>query len=1271
MEGGALRIECGLRPFGHRVAWPTLGRIRVLNFPVPETNHVRTVDPSRPTRLASIALVALTVSACGPSGPGEWVDTDYGRVRTLAPATGDGAGFHAMTPSESGIDFSNELSVERRIANQLLTHGSGVAIGDVDGDGLPDLYLGRLDGSNALYRNLGGFRFEDVTASSGTALEELDATGVALADVDSDGDLDLIAAARGQANHLLLNDGAGVFTDVTEESGIGYDGGTTTLALADVDADGDLDLYVTNYRVEKVGTVFPPQEIGFDQVVKNRDGRYEVEERYADWFRVYVGSEGIRLWQYGEPDILYLNDGDGRFTALDWTGGRFLMEDGSVLDSVPDEWGLSSRFQDVNGDLLPDLYVSNDFESADQFWINQGNGTFRSIDPFAIRSTSASSMAVDFSDVNRDGELDFFVVDMAPRLADKKRTQMPTIAPQIVGPGDIEPRLQRNRNTLFLRGPDGEYEEVARAARVDATGWSWGTHFFDADLDGYEDIFVTNGHVWDVLDVDTNERIQNTMVSVEWRALIEEFPSLAEPNVAFRNLGNGEFDDVSESWGIDLGPDHSHGLASGDFDGDGDLDLVMNRLGFPVAIYRNDATAPRLSVELRGETSNRFGIGARLELVSGDFTQAKEITSGGLYLSSPEPIASFAVPAPGPAALTVYWPSGRVSTIEVEAGRHYEVHERSAIDPADAFRPAVDGAENVRLFEQSVLPHTHVETAYNDFERQPLLPHRLSQAGPGMTFDDVDGDGDPDLVIPSGAGGRLAILENDRGSFTRREGPSAGSMDQVEALPLPGPGGLLLSRSVYEAASPEELTATPGGSWVRNGGRADAGAAIPASTGVTGAMTAADLDGDGQLEVFVGARPSPGAYPISSPSRVFTVTPGGLVENEAATRDVARTGIVSGAVFTDLDGDGDADLVVAEDWGPVRVFTNVAGRLSDITADVGLSALRGRWNGIASGDFDGDGRMDLVVTSWGQNTVYRPTPDDPLRLYWGDFDGEGAIDLVEAVYDDALGADIPAYDLARLTTALPYVRRSRTRTFHEFAQATLEDVLGPRVFERANRLEVVTLEHQVLLNRGDRFEAMPLPARAQRAPAFHPAVADFDGDGNLDLFLTQNFFPNEVNRQRYDAGRGIVLAGDGRGGFRALLVNESGVRIYGDQRGAAVADVDGDRRPDVAVSQNGAESILLMNRGGIPGLRVRVTGPDTNPRGAGTVVRAIYEDGSMGPAVPVRLGYGYLSVDEAGLLLGAADRIRGLEVRPPNGSARTIDVAPGSTEVTVRIGEGG
>jgi hypothetical protein len=566
------------------------------------------------------------------------------------------------------------------------------------------------------------------------------------------------------------------------------------------------------------------------------------------------------------------------------------------------------------------------------------------------------------------------------------------------------------------------------------------------------------------------------------------------------------------------------------------------------------------------------------------------------------------------------------------------------------------------------LSHHHVETPYNDWLRQPLLPLALSQLGPGVAWYDVDGDGREDLLITSGRGGSLAYFRNDRGRLRRAASPGAvAAYDQTTVLPLPnGKGGttLLVGQSSYESVTPVEALAVPGVlEMTPTGGGRPGTPVVPGDASSVGPLAEADVDRDGDLDLFVGGRVAPGAYPDPASSRLFRQEGGRFVLDDTTTSLLRQIGLVSAAVFSDVNGDGWPDLVLAPEWGTLRLFLNDGGRFHDATAAWGLDRLAGRWNGVTTGDLDGDGKLDIVATSWGRNTRYRVDDAHPLLLYYGHLAGSTRWDMVEAQYDDRLHDIAPLTSLGRLMGALPAVR-VRTPTFDAYARATMKDLLGPDLAS-AQRLEAETLDHVVLLNRGGRFEAIPLPAEAQLAPAFAADVADFDGDGHEDLFLSQNFFPTETGTRRYDAGRGLLLLGNGRGTLTPVPGQVSGIRVYGDQRGAAFADYDGDGRTDLVVSQNGAETKLYHNDYAKPGLRVRLIGPSHNPRAIGALIRLEYGD-SLGPAREVHGSSGYWSLDGAVQVMGLGGRATKVWVRWPDGAATETPLAPGQREVEIR-----
>lgn len=1168
--------------------------------------------------------------------------------------------------------------------NRILAEGGGVALGDVDGDGLPDLFFAGVAGRSALYRNLGGWRFEDVTPRSGLALDGVAARGAAFADVDGDGDPDLVVTAHGARNRLFLNDGNGAFAE-RPDAGLVSAAGSTTPALADVDGDGDLDLYVANYKTRQADDLFSPEQRSFDRLGPDETGAVRLPPELEEHYRIEVEGTVVRRWELGEPDEFYLNDGTGRFERVEFTGGRFLDEAGEPLSVSPRDWGLSARFRDWDVDGDADLYVANDFSSPDHVWLNDGAGVFRAAPSIALRTTSLSSMTVDFSDLDRDGDVDLLTTDMLARGRERRLMQVPSVMPDPLDPGEIDLRPQVNRNTLQLNRGDATFAEIAWAAGIAASDWTWGALFLDVDLDGYEDLLVTTGHVWDQLDADTHARLRAAPGAVPWQRELEAFPSLRQPNAAYRNRGDATFEDVSREWGFGADADISHGIASADLDRDGDLDLVVTRYGDPPALYRNETDAPRVAVRLVGAPPNTGGVGARIRLrghPGGE--QQKEVSAGGLYLSSGDGSVTFAASGEGPLELLVEWPGGgRTRVRDVRPNRAYEIWgppggppgPGAAPEPgaAPGSTPAAAAPDTHFVDESATLAHVHIDAPFDDALRQPLLPNRLSQLGPGVTWLDADGDGYPDLFVASGRGGRLAYYRNDAGSLRRvtaghvDAGWGDVAWDQTTVLGLPvgvgevGPGGdgsrqdLLVGQMSYEAASPGEAfevssvvrMPVPGS---ESGGRSTE-PAVSGDRSAVGPLAQADVDGDGDLDLFVGGRVIPVAYPIAASSRLLRNEDGRFLPDSALSSPFVDVGLVSAAVFSDVDADGDADLVLAIEWGPVRVFRNHGGRFTDATRELGLGEAVGRWNGVTTGDLNGDGYPDIVATGWGSNTEHAEH-GDRYALVYGDLDRNGTLDLVEVVRSSS-GELLPLQRLDQLARGIPFLQR-RPGGHEAFAGASLDDLFG-NALSRSARLEVRVLRHTLFLNRRTHFEAIPLPVEAQRAPAFHAGVADLDGDGHEDVYLGQNFYPVRRGTPRYDAGRGLWLRGDGRGGLAPVPGQVSGIAVYGDARGAAFADYDRDGRVDIAVSQNGAGTRLYRNVGATPGLRVRLTGPPGNPQAIGAGLRLIYEDGP-GPLREVRSGGGYWSRDEAVQTMGMRGRPTALRVRWPDG---------GSTEVTL------
>ena len=1226
---------------------------------------------------AACALAFTILHACAAlADTRSWRQGNGFRYADLGKPIGQKPGFVTVASEETGILFTNMLASARSLTNHVLLNGSGVAAGDVDGDGLCDLYFCGLDGPNRLYRHLGNWRFEDITGPAGVACPSIDATGAAFADADGDGDLDLLVNSIGKGSLLFLNDGRGRFEDATRLAGLDGLSGSMSLALADVDGDGDLDLYVANYRTWTMRDSFSMRiKVSMAKgkpIVTMVNGRPVTDPDLVG--RVSIDGKG-NIEENGEADALYLNDGRGHFSRQSFLEGRFLDEDGKKLRTPPYDWSLSAMFRDLNGDGAPDLYVCGDLGSPDRIWINDRSGRFRAAPRVALRKTSWFSMGMDFADINRDGLDDFLVTDMVSRSHAMRQVQVSNHHPVFSPIGQIENRPQIPRNTLFLNVGGGEYAEAAYFSGLDATEWSWGPVFLDVDLDGFEDVLIVTGFERDVQDIDVANQLeairrQRKLPDHEALQMRARFPKLNLPKLAFRNRGDLTFEEVSAAWGFNSRA-ISQGIALADLDNDGDLDAAVNDMNGPAEVFRNRTGASRIAVRLKGEPPNTRGIGANIQVFDGAVpVQSQQMIAGGRYLSADENLRVFACGLSSEMRLEVDWRSGKRSVVPgVLANRIYEIDEAAAkanpLAKHQARSEAAIAAPEPWFEDVShLLNHSHHDEEFDDFARQKLLPKRLNQLGPGVAWADVDGDGRDDLVIGSGKGGQLAVYRNDgQGGFERLGWPvlsQAVTRDQTTVLVAPkGEGSVILAGS----ANYEDGLAT--GSAVRQydlvAGKMDD--SLPGSLSSTGPLALADIDGDGDLDLFVGGRVIPGRYPEAASSRLFRNQDGRFVLDTETSRKFEGIGLTSGAVFTDLDGDGFPELALACEWGPIRLFRGDRGAaFRQITGETGLDGYQGWWNGVTAGDFDGDGQMDLAASNWGLNTKYEAYRGEPLRLYYGDFEGSGGVDLIEAYHEPGMRKIVPWQHLGRVGPALPFVG-ARFSTFAQFARASVSEILGER-FGSAREVRAQWLQTTVFLNRGPSFEAIPLPSLAQLSPAFALSVGDADGDGKEDLFLSQNFFGTEAETGRYDSGCGLWLKGDGNGGFTPVLPSRSGVRVYGEQRGAALADYDGDGRVDLVIAQNAAPTRLFRNAAARPGLRVKLRGPVDNPSGIGARVR-LAAGGRLGPAREIHAGAGYWSQDSAMVVLGAPERADEVWVCWPGGATFNLSVPTGARMVGV------
>jgi len=1140
--------------------------------------------------------------------------------------------FTRLSPEETGVRAENRYDDPRMWGE--LTHefqagetGTGVAIGDYDGDGRPDVYVVSKTEGCRLFRNLGGYKFEDVTEKAGVgATPGVWNQGATFVDINNSGRLDIYVCRLGAPNLLYINQGDGTFREMAHAYGLDVNDASSMAAFCDYDRDGWLDVFVQ------------------------------------------TNLQNVSEHPQGRRNYLFHNNRNGTFTDVTDRAGI-----------SGEAQGHSAVWWDFDNDGWPDLYVGNDYAPPDALYRNNRDGTFTNVIDRVVPHMPYSSMGSDLGDINNDGRIDLLVTDMAATTHEKDQRGMADSRGR-TAEDDRNPELapQYERNALYLNTGTGRCLEAAFLAGLAATDWTWSPRFEDLDNDGRLDLFITNGMFREATNVDILDRQTSAETPAERIRVMRDSPVLAETHLAFRNLGDLRFENVSAAWGLDQ-KGVGFGTAFGDLSGDGNLDIVYTSYQGGVTVLRNDNdTGHRVEVFLRGTASNRFGIGSVVTVESALGLQTRPLVLARGYLSSSEPMVHFGLGADTVIRrMTVRWPSGRVQAFEnLGVDRRYTVTEPSA--PAAAPEPEPPAA---RQFSEVSLPAGLSLRSREDLVEEPdiqrLAPMRLNRRGPGVAVGAVAGDGrdavavggttlDPLRILVQASAGQFAAADIAFAPSPVDDGPllffDAQGLGRADLLVTRGGNALPAGSPEYQA----RLYFNDG----RGGLRPAPEGALPPLAASVGAVAAADFERTGRLGLFIGARVLSGQYP-SAPRSALLANRGGTFEDVTDTfaPGLRAVGMVTSALWSDVDGDGWPDLLVTLEWGNVRYFHNNAGRgLEDWTQRAGFAAAgTGWWTSIASADFNGDGRPDFVVGNVGLNTQYRASPEFPALLFSGNFRGEGEEPLVVEAYYEG-GRLFPWRSRRDLGAAIPSVRRRFPRN-NAYARATLGEIVGDERLAAAERFTATELRSGVFLSQPDgtyRFE--PLPRIAQISPLQGLAAGYFEGDGRADIYAVQNSYAPIPPVGRFDGGLSQLLRGDGRGHFTPVAPAESGLVVPGDAKALAVLDLYHDGWPDFLVTRNNATTLVFRN-GGIAGRRslcVRLSGPAGNPTGVGARVTLQLADGSAEDC-DICAGSGYYSQSAPACFFGYSDanppaRIR---VRWPSGSVTEHGVPAGSATLSL------
>lgn len=1035
--------------------------------------------------------------------------------------------FTSLPSSKTGVDFVNEIpesSAMNSMVYEYFYNGGGIAFGDIDNDGLPDIYLTANLMDNKLYRNKGNFQFEDITEKAGVKGTFGWTTGVTMVDINADGWLDIYVCKSGKGkeenrqNLMFLNNQNGTFKEAASQYGLNFSGYSTQASFFDYDKDGDLDMFLLNHNVSPINT--------------NNPENYKTEINELSGDRLYKNV-------------------NGKFVDVS-------KEVGIVQNSLG--FGLGVSIGDLNQDGWPDIYVANDYVEHDYLYYNNGDGTFSEKLKTSIKHTPNFSMGTDIADFDNDGLLDIMSLDMVAEDNYGIKTGMSGMNPKVFNHA-VEHgfHYQYMFNALQRNNGNGSFSDVAQISGVSNTDWSWAPLFADFDNDGLKDLFVSNGLKRDFRNNDFKKykikRLKEAQKNGEKMAtiieeLVKKTPQRKTLNYFFKNNGNLTFSKTSKAWGI-TNPTFSNGAAYADLDMDGDLDLVVNNIDEQVTILRNNANKNYIQFAFKGNSKNPFGVGTRVEVHSDSGSQIVENYPTRGYQSAVEPILHVGLlDSKTIQSIKIIWPDGNIQLLkDVSANKRLVIDYQEAIAQELPYRKKPHSLLR-DLTDSLGITHKHVENDYDDFAKESLLPHKMSQFGPALTVGDINNDGLEDFFVGGAKGYSAALyLQNANGKFSHSNSAlwqKEREYEDVDAVFFDVDNDNDLDLYVVSGGNewPSNHVMYQDRLYINSDGKFSLkNQALPDNYLSGSCVKPFDFDGDGDLDLFVGSRLFPQKYPYSQNSQLLENVEGQFrdVTNNRAP-ELRNAGMITDALWADFDADGKKDLIVVGEWSEIKFYKNSGGILKRDTSI--FPNIQGWWNSIKAADFDNDGDFDFVVGNLGLNYKYKATSEEPFEVYATDFDANGTNDIVLGYYDQ--GNLFPLRGRECTSKQMPFIKE-KFPTYASFGSADLAQVYGKEKLEEALHRKATLFASVYLENLGQgKFELHVLPNEAQLSSINDIYIDDFNKDGFKDILIAGNLYQSEVETPRNDASIGLLLTGNGSSQFVPLSFNDSGVFLDGD-----------------------------------------------------------------------------------------------------------------------------